>query len=309
MKNDQKTRATRRLSAKKIILTSFFVDLADIILSLITVYLSGSVVMLTQVLEGISDLSSSGLLLIGLNRSMQREDRTHPFGYGREIYFWTLIAALAMFGITATISFYFGFQRFTHPEEIHNIGLAVLVLLITFATNGYSFILSFKRLLRNRSFKNIAKIFYRSSLVETKTTFILDLMGASASLLGFGALGFYFLTGDRRFDGLGAMIIAVFLAIFSVFLILGIKDMLVGRSASSETEMKIRTAVLKVPEVRRITDMKTLHLGHEKLLVSLEVSMEGNLKTKELEGLIDKIEKRIREVVPTAKYVLVELES
>jgi len=85
--------------------------------------------------------------------------------------------------------------------------------------------------------------------------------------------------------------------------------MLVGRSASVETEEKIKEAALKVVEVERIEDIKTLHIGPEKLLVSLEVHMERTLKTKELESLIDKIEQNVRQVVPSAKYVLVELES
>jgi len=305
----QEAKQRKRLTARRIILTSFLVDVSDIVLSFIIAVLSGSIVMVTQVLEGISDLSSSGLLLIGLKRSMQKEDKTHPFGYGREIYFWTLMAAVVMFGITATVSFYLGWQRFNEPEVVRNINLAILVLLITLVTNAYSFVLSLRRLLRNRSFKNIIRIFYKSSLVETKTTFILDLMGTTASFFGFIALGIYFLTGDSRFDGLGAMVIGVSLAVFSIFLILGIKDMLVGRSASVETEEKIKEAALKVVEVERIEDIKTLHIGPEKLLVSLEVHMERTLKTKELESLIDKIEQNVRQVVPSAKYVLVELES
>src|SRR5665213_2816533 len=95
-----------KVSAKKVLLTSFEVDFLDVALSLIAVILSVSVVMLTQVLEGVTDLTSSGFLLIGLYRSKQKEDRAHPFGYGREIYVWTLLSCLIMFGITATLSFY-----------------------------------------------------------------------------------------------------------------------------------------------------------------------------------------------------------
>lgn len=304
-----KKRLEKHVSAKRTLLTSFLVDLLDVVLSFGVAILSGSVIMFTQVLEGVSDLSSSGLLLIGLNRSMQKEDRKHPFGYGREIYFWTLLAALTMFGITSTLSFYFGYQRFIHPEPIHSIHLTLLILLITLFTNGYAFIVSCKRLLRNRSFASILRIFYRSSLVETKATFILDLMGTLASFLGLIALLIYDLGGDPRLDGLGAMVIGVSLGILAIFLVLGIKDMLVGRSASPETEEQIRVAALSLDEVRRVTGVKTLYIGPEKLLVSLDISMEQKLQTKELEKLIDRIEEKIRVVVPSANYVLVELES
>lgn len=299
----------KRLTARRIILTSFFVDVLDVVLNFFVAILSGSVIMVTQVLEGLADLSASGFLLIGLSRSMRKEDKTHPFGYGREIYFWTLLSALIMFGITSTLSFYLGFRRFVEPIQLHDINLALFVLLLTLGTNAYAFLLSYKRLLRNRSFGSIVKIFFRSSLVETKTTFTLDLMGSLASFFGLTALLIYAVTGDGRFDGIGAMVIGVNLAVLSIFLVLGIKDMLIGRSASEETENKIKEVALSVKNVDKVSDLKTLHLGSEKLLVSLDVDIKGGLRKKELERIIGEIELKIKEVVPSAKYVFVELEG
>ncbi len=299
----------QRISSKRVIITSFLVDVSDLILNFSVTILTGSIVMFTQVLEAISDLASSGFLLIGFYKSQQKADKTHPFGYGREIYFWSLLAALVMFGLTSTLSFYFGWQRFFHPEEIKDINIAIFVLVLTFFTNGYAFLLSFLRLLKKRPARSIFKIFFRSSLVETKTTFILDLMGTCASLLGTFALIVYVLTGDRRFDGLGAMVIGIVLAIFSFFLVLGIRDLLIGKSASEETEMKIKKATLEIEEVDDILDLKTLHLGSEKLLVNLFVHMKSRLGASEIERLSDKIKDRIQLEVPSAKYIQVELDT
>lgn len=305
---DKSYRIRKKLSARKIILTSFIVDFLDVFLNFFVAVLSGSVVMFTQLLEGLADLSASGFLLIGLRRSLRKEDKTHPFGYGREIYFWTLLSALIMFGITSTLSFYFGYKRFIEPMPLKDINLALFVLLLTFFTNAYAFVLSFLRLIRSRSIFNVVGIFFKSSLVETKTTFTLDLMGTLASLFGLIALLIYKFTGDGRFDGLGAMVIAVNLAIFSVFLVLGIKDLLVGRSASSEVEKRIKDAALSIANVKKISDLRTLHLGSEKLLVSLDVDIAGKLKKRDLERIIGEIEIKIKEVIPSAKYVFVELE-
>lgn len=299
----------QKLTTQKVILTSFVVDLLDVVLNFSVALLSGSVVMLTQVLEGASDLASSGFLIVGFRRSLQKEDKTHPFGYGTEIYFWSLLSALVMFGLTSTLSFYFGWQRFFHPEPIKDINLALLVLIITLFTNGYAFILSFLRLLRKRPPKHILRIFYRSSLVETKTTFILDLMGTAASLVGTLALGIYAITGDIRFDGLGAMIIGMILAIFSFFLVLGIRELFIGKRASEETEEKITKAALEVEGVEEVLGIKTLHIGSERLLVNLDVHMNSHLSTRDLEKLIDQIKDRIREKVPSVKHIQVELET
>ncbi len=301
-------RIRKRLSARRIIITSFLVDFLDVFLSFFVAILSGSIVMVTQMLEGLADLSASGFLLIGLRRSLRKEDKTHPFGYGREIYFWTLMSALIMFGITSTLSFYFGYRRFIDPIPLRDINLALFVLLLTFFTNAYAFILSFLRLLRSRSIFSIVSIFFKSSLVETKTTFTLDLMGTLASFFGLIALLIYKFTGDGRFDGLGAMVIAVNLAIFSIFLVLGIKDLLVGRSASSEVEKRIKEAALSITNVKRVSGLRTLHLGSEKLLVSLDVDIAGKLKKRDLEQIIGEIELKIKQVIPSARYIFVELE-
>lgn len=302
-------RLEKKITARRVIITSFVVDLLDIILNLGVAIISGSIVMFTQVLEAFADLTASGFLLIGFRRSMRKEDKTHPFGYGREIYFWTLLSALVMFGLTSTLSFYLGWLRFNNPEVIHSINLALLVLTITFFTNFYAFFLSFRRLLRRRPVKHIIQIFYRSSLVETKTTFILDLMGTFASFLGMIALGIYVATGDLRFDGIGAMGIGISLGFSSIFLLLGIRDLLIGKSASEETEKKIIDAALEIDEVKGVLDLKTLHVGPERLLVNLEVHMKQRLSTRELEKLIDKIKENIQKEVPSVKYLQVELET
>jgi len=299
----------KKITAKKVIITSFVVDFSDVILSFVVTLLSGSVVMLTQVLEGASDLIASGLLLIGLRRSMKKEDKTHPFGYGREIYFWTLLAALVMFAITSSTSIYFGWKRFQNPEHVNNLNIALISLLITVATNGYAFFLSLRRLLRNRSLKHIARIFLRSSLIETKATFTLDLMGTLASLFGIVALAIYYFTNDARWDGIGAIAIGFMLAFFSIVLVLGIRDLLVGKSASAVTEEKIRKAALQLKEVEKVLDLKTLQIGPERLLVNLDVQMNDHLSTPQLEILIDKIKEKIRREVPYVKYVQVELDT
>ncbi len=227
------------IPAKKVILTSFIVDLFDVISSLVVTFLSGSVVMLSQALEGMSDLLASGLLIIGLARSTRASDKNHPFGHGRELYFWTLISSLVMLSVTATLSIYFGWKRFLNPEPLSNINLAYLLLAITIGTNGYALWLSIKRLSFKEPKWKIWSVFSNSPLVETKATFVLDLMGTFSSILGLLALLGYKILGDERLDGLGAILIGAMLAIFALLLIISVKDLLVGRSVSYKVKLKI----------------------------------------------------------------------
>lgn len=297
------------ITAQRVVLTSFLVDVLDVVLNIVVTILTGSVVMLAEALEGVTDLVAAGLLLLGLIRSTRPADKTHPFGYGRELYFWSLISALIMIGFTATLSFYFGWHRFLDPKPIQNLPLAYFVLLIAILSNGYSFILSLKRLLRQRPIRAIWPVFFRTSLVETKTTFILDLMGTLAAILGLTSMLFYTFSGDMRFDGVGAMMIGVVLAILAVVLIIGIRELIIGKSGSPETEDKIRKAALSIPEVQQVLDLKTTHIGSERLLVNLEVNLKDALTTDQIEVLIDKIKAKIQKEVPTASHIQIELET
>lgn len=298
-----------RVSARKVLWVSFLVDVLDVVLGVTVTILSGSVVMLAEALEGTADLVSSGLLVLGLSRSRKQADPTHPFGYGRELYFWTLISALIMLTITATLTFYFGFQRLLHPQPLHNTILANLVLLFTAGTNGYALSLSFKRLLHGRSIQRIWTIFYNSSLIETKTTFVLDLMGTTASVLGLVALVFYGLTKNPQFDGLGAITIGLALALFSMMLLLAIKDFLIGKGVSLQTVELIKKATARVEHVKSIQDLKATHAGPETIMINIEINAKDNLTTDQLEKMIDKVKDEIRKDLPSAKHIQVELES
>ncbi len=202
------------ITARRVVLTSFFVDLLDIILNVTVAILTGSVVMMAELFQAIADLISSAFLLVGLKRPIN------------EKVFWTTLSAIMMLCFASTMSFYFGLERFLHPEKIQNIFIAYTALLIAVASNGYAFFISLKRIFAGKHFSGFieaARVFRKSKMIMTKNTFILDLMGASSALTGLVALILYQQTGEMRFDGLGAMGIGIILAVLSIDLLLNIK--------------------------------------------------------------------------------------
>lgn len=299
----------KKISSKRVVLTSFLVSVSDVFLNLIIAMMSGSMVMVSQALQGSADLLTSGFLLVGLKRSSKPSDRKHPYGYGKELYFWTFISALIIFTVTASTSFYFGYQRFLNPETIDNIYLVYVMLVFGFITNGYSTSLSLKRLVGEKSLKHIWRIFRDSAFIETKTTLVIDLMGSTAAVLGMISILMYNITGDLRFDGIGAMSVGITIAVLALFIIKAAKDLLVGLSASQEVEKKIINVALEFPKVLEVLDLRTIYIGPEKLLVNMEVHIQDRLTTDEIEELIDKIESAIKKEVPTASNIHIELET
>lgn len=296
-------------SAKKVVLTSFLTNFLDISLSLLVTLLSGSVVMLSQFLQAAADITSSGLLVLGINQSNKKPDKKYPFGHGRETFFWALISSLIMLGGTSTLSIFIGVQRFLNPEPVSHLGLALGTLFFALMTNTYSLSLSFKRLFKNEKTQQIPKAFFYSPLIETKTAFVLDLMATFASILGFISLVILEITGNYRFDGIGAILIGLSMAVLAFLLLKGVKDLLVGRSAAPEVEENIRTAAKTIPEVKDILDLRTMHLGPEKLLVNLEVHLQDDLDTDEIEKLTDRIKQVVQTKEPTVHHIQVELET
>ncbi len=297
------------VSAEKAVVVSFIVDVSDVVINLIVAIMTGSVVMISQAMQGFADLVSSGLLILGVKRAKLPSDKIHPYGHGRELYFWTFLSTLFTFTITAVVSFYLGFKRFISPQDIQNLNLAYVVLTISIFSNGYAMSLSLKRLLCKKSINKIWSVFTHGALIETKASLVLDATGVLASLLGIVTLLLYQFTGNARWDGLGAMLIAVVLGILDIYLIKRAKDLLVGRSASPDTENNIMMAVKSFREVEGVLDLRTLHIGPEKLMINIEVNFIDNLSTDELEILIDRIEEKIKTKVPSASNIQIELET
>lgn len=305
--NIKPIKSDKKISAKQAALTSFIVDIFDVILNGTIALITGSVVMLAELMQSLADLISTAFVLLGLKRSKRPPDAKHPFGYGREVYVWLMFSSLIMFFVLASFSFYFGWQQIKNPEPIKSIWLAIVVLSIAVASNFYSFTISFRRIFSGKAKK--LKTFLDSSMIETKTTFILDLVGFLAAFSGLISLGAYKITGNLRFDGIGAVVIGMVMFVFAFYLIWNSREYLIGKSVPSDVLENIRIAALETKEVQSVLDLRATALGSDQVLVNIEVHLADNLVTDEIEQVIDKIKDRICESIPSVVHVQVELET
>ncbi len=295
-------------SARRVVWVSFLVDLSDIILNLLIAFISGSVVMISQALQGMADLTTSGLLLIGVRRSSRRANRAYQFGHGREVFFWVLAASIMMFLSTGAAAFWLGLQRFLNPEPIHHEGLAIIVLLIGLLTNLYALNLSFQRL-RKSSPHGFWHHLLNGGMIETKATLLLDLMGSAAAVFGLVAMTSLIIFNNDKLDGVGAMITGLATASLALFLFKDAKDLLVGKAAPREVMAEIKQAALEIKGVTAVLDLRTMYLGSAQLLVNIEVALEPQLHTRPIERIMDQIKKQIKSAVPSVRHIQVELET
>jgi cation diffusion facilitator family transporter len=301
---------SKKISDNRVVLTSSVVSVGDVAINLAVGIITGSTVMFAQALQGLSDLITSGLLLYGVGRSKQKTNTRFQFGYGREIFFWVLMAGIIMFLGTGLISIIMGFQQFRDPQVIQTVYLALGILVFNLITNGYAFSLSVRRLKEQSPdatpwWSRIA----HSSIVETKATFFVDLLGMLAAVIGLVAIVALILTGDARLDGIGSMAIGIAMMLAAGFLIHDVRQFIVGRAASPQLVDDIITAVEKIAPVHSVLDLRTMYLGSGKLLIIIEVHLKDSLTTESIEKTIDIIKQNVNQSIPGTHHIQVEVET
>lgn len=265
--------------------------------------------MLAQGLQGLSDLITGGILFMGVKRSSRMADNDYHFGYGREVFFWVVLAGVLMFFGTGGLSVYFGWRQVMSPIQIDNVWLAFGMLVIGLLSNAYAFSLSLKRLRRMHHGFGWWHQLLRSSVVETKATFLIDLMGTLSASLGLVALLTYLFTANPVFDGFGSIAIGLTMMVCAGLLIRDARDLLVGRAVSQEITDRIIAAAQSVDGIDSVLDLRTMYIGSAKVLVILEVHMPDKLITDQIELIIDKVKQVVQSSVPEVHHIQIEVET
>jgi cation diffusion facilitator family transporter len=267
---------------------------------------TGSSSMLSEAIHSVADTFNQALLLIGGRRSMRAPDADHQFGYGRTRYVYSFIVAIIIFLLGGLFSLYEGWHKFHFPEPLEKVWIAYVVLLISIALEGYSFTTAFREANKSRGSRSLFRYVREARQPELPVVLLEDagaLIGLVLALIGV------FLadqTGDSRWDGVGAFGIGFLLVIIAVFLAFEMASMLIGESALPDEQRKIRAAVGRQAGIDSVIHMRTLHTGPDELLVGVKVAVHPEFPAEDLALIIDGVEERIREEVPTARWIYVE---
>lgn len=281
------------LRTQRVLLLSFVVDSFNLVLGIVAAAITGSVVLLVTVLQSFAELTSAGMLLYGKRYANKRPTKLHPFGFGKELYFWTTIGAFVIIAATGVLAYRFGYQELLAPTPFKHEAVALTALVIVLATNAYSFYKSSGKLLGALPFRELPKVFMASPLLAAKTTVVLDIMGALASTTGLVLLSIAAISGNNRLDGIGALLMGTVFFASSVGLLFSVRGLVTGQSAPPEVERRIRDAAREVPEVKHVLGMRTMLLGSDKLLVNIEVHLKDGLTTDQVEDTIERVKATI----------------
>jgi cation diffusion facilitator family transporter len=305
--------------SKKAIYAALFGNLGIAIAKFVAAIFTGSTAMWAEAYHSASDTFNQVLLLIGLKTSVKAATERHPFGYGKEQFFWSFLVATMLFGISGILSLQQGFSSiFGEMHHIENVNISYVILAISaaFEANALrvAFVL-FKKTIETRGEKVTAKTLLEEFRESKDPSIITVMVEDSAALLGIGiaALGIFLaeVTGNTIFDALSSLAIGVILMTFAFFLARENKALLVGEAISRKDYRRIVDSVLQISEVNRVVTMRTMHFAPEDVLVAMEVNLKDGLDTDKIEVVIDKIEQQVKQVLPyiNPSKIYIELEQ
>jgi len=306
-------------SSKKAVYAALFGNLSIAIAKLIAAILTGSTAMIAETLHSISDTFNQVLLLIGIKTSTKAATEQHPFGYGKEQFFWSFVVATMLFGISGILSLQQGFgSLLSRMHHIQNADVSYVILAISAAFEANA--LRVALLLAKESIEARGDKISLNTLVqefqESKDPSVITVMVEdSAALLGIvvAGIGIFFseATGDTIYDSLSSVAIGGILMAFAYFLAKENKALLIGESISRKDYNKIVKLVNEIPDVNRIITMRTMHFAPEDVLVTIEVNLVDGLDTDKIESVIDNIEQKVKQAIPyiNPAKVYVEVEQ
>jgi cation diffusion facilitator family transporter len=269
--------------------------------------LTRSASMLAESVHSVADSGNQILLLVGGHRSRRAPTPEHPFGYGRERYFWSFVVSLILFSLGGMFAIYEGILKITNPHELESVGIAVGILLVAIVLEGASFrtAVAEARRIKDPQFGWWAFI-RRAKSPELPVVLCEDAGALVGLLIALAAITTAEVTGDAVWDGVGTLSIGVLLVCIALMLSVEMKGLLIGESASPADQQKIAAAIEVEPSVTHLIHMRTEHIGPDELLVGAKIELVGGLSMAEAAEAVDRIETSVRRAVPTARVIYLE---
>jgi len=267
---------------------------------------TGAASMLAESVHSLADTGNQALLLLGARRARRAPSPQHPFGYGRERYFWAFVVAMLLFSLGAIFAVAEGVEKLLHPHVIDSPAWAFAVLLAAIALESFSLRTAAREANAVRGTEGWWSFVRRAKSPELPVVLLEDV----GALLGLGfalaGVALAVATGEARFDAVGSIAIGLLLGAIAAVLATEMKSLLIGEAASSAVEARIRAAIESAPSVRRLIHMRTLHLGPDELLLGAKLEFAADLDVAALARSIDGVEARVRAEVPEARVIYLE---
>ena len=291
----------------KAILAAFLANMGIALAKFIAWFISGSASMLAEAIHSVADSGNQLLLMLGGRKAKKRADREHPFGYGRERYVYAFVVSIILFSVGGLFSIYEGVEKLTHPHEITNYWIPIIVLVVAIVLESFSLRTAIRESNHVRARGQSWVSFVRHAKAPELPVVLLEDIAALVGLVfALFGVGMTWLTRNPIFDAIGTLMIGTLLILVAITLGIETKSLLVGEGAADADHDRIVTAITDGPEIEKLIHIKTLYLGPDELLVAAKLGFTSDRPLADVAADIDRIETRVREAVPTARVIYFE---
>jgi len=295
--------------SKMVIIAALIGNLLISITKFVAATITGSAAMMSEGIHSLVDTGNQILLLYGLKRAALPADDDFPFGYGKEIYFWSFIVAIMIFALGGGISIYQGIHHLQQPEPISNAMVNYVVLGLALLFEGAAWYYAFREFSRVKGRWGYFEAIQRA---KDPSIFVV-LFEDSAAMLGlvvaFVGVLLSETTGILIFDGIASIIIGLILIGTSIWLAYETKGLLIGESASQSVRRGIRDSLRGRARIDHVNEILTMHMGPDFILANISVDFDNAISAQQVESDIAAITRSIKQAYPEIKRVFIEAES
>jgi cation diffusion facilitator family transporter len=263
--------------------------------------------MLSEGIHSVADTGNQLLLLLGVTRGRRPPDELHPFGHGKELYFWSLIVAIILFGVGGGMSVYEGIIHLQHPSPIEDPKWNYVVLGLGVVVEGAAWVIALREILKVR--REGQSLWH--AIRTSKDPAVFTVLGEdSAALMGLIVAFLGIFLAHRlnlpALDGVASLVIGTILIIVASYLAYESRDLIIGESADVPMIRGIRRLVKNDPAVVEIRRLLTMHLGPRNVLVAIELSFQPELSIADVRETVDRLERKVVEAYPIVGQIFIE---
>jgi cation diffusion facilitator family transporter len=293
--------------SRKAIIAALLANFGIAIAKFVGFLITSSAGLLAEAAHSVADTGNQALLLLGGQRARKAADTEHPFGYGRERYFWAFVVALVLFSMGGLFALYEGISKLRHPHEVENLWVAIGILLFAIVLESISLRTAYREAQHRRPPGVSWWSWIRTAKEPELPVVLLEDSGAEIGLfLALAGVLLAHFTDEPRWDALGSIAIGVLLVLIAILLAVEMKGLLIGEAASRADLARITSTLEGAPSVRRLIHIRTEHLGPDELLVAAKLEFAPDLSVNQLAEAIDEAETALRDAVPIARVVYIE---
>jgi cation diffusion facilitator family transporter len=294
-------------AGSKAIVAALGANLSIAAMKVVAFVLTGSASMLAEAIHSAADSVNQMLLMFGGHKARRKATTAHPFGYGRERYIYAFVVAIVIFSLGGLFALNEAIEKFQHPHalDMQWAWVPVAVLVGSIALEGYSFLTAIKESNRTRGRNTWAQFIRTAKAPELPVVLLEDSAALAGLVFALFGVGMTIITGNGIWDAAGTALIGLLLVAVAVVLVVETKSMLIGEAADP-TDVDAIAAALVGPGVLKVIHLKTMHLAPEELLVAAKIAVSEDASGEDITEAIDAAEKRVRAIVPIARYVYLE---